>query len=437
MPSIARRTALARAARVAAAALSLAAAACADPPGPPGAGDSTAAWPVASALPELRIQTAGGAPIASKETYVGGTVTITDTLGATVLSASTEVRGHGNSTWAVHPKKPYRLRLTAASPVMGMPANRHWVLLANHSDKTLLRNDVVFELSRRLGFAWTPRSEFVDLYLNDRYEGVYQVAEHVRLGPDRVNVPELRVGDTSAAAVTGGYLVEIDETRGEAFCFDPARAGKPFCVKSPESLLDPARARQREYIVDYVARFEAALFGPKFADPDSGYGAFIDVASAVDYFLLQEVVKNVDGNLRRGTYLTKPRGGKMVFGPLWDFDLAIGNVNYDGADLTQWWHTYSTPWYARLFQDPAFDAQVKARWKQLRDEGKIGGLAAYAARRGRLLSRAQERNFDRWPILDRWVWPNRVVTGSYEGEVRAMLDWYNARVGWMDRQLGY
>jgi hypothetical protein len=161
------------------------------------------------------------------------------------------------------------------------------------------------------------------------------------------------------------------------------------------------------------------------------------VASAIDYYLLQELVKNVDSNLRRGTYLTKPRGGKLYFGPNWDFDLVIGNANYDGADFVAGWHTRHAAWYTRLFQDPAFAARVNARWKQLRDDGTIGGLASYMGRRARLLSKAQARNFERWPILGIWVWPNRVVTGSYGGELVAMRDWYSARIAWMDSQLGY
>jgi hypothetical protein len=387
----------------------------------------------------MRLSTTGNAAITSKDVYVTGSIAVTDTgtlAAATSLVASTEVKGHGNSTWALFPKKPYRLRLTSAAAPLGMPASRHWVLLANYADKTLLRNDVVLELSRRMGFAWTPRSRIVDLYVNDQYQGVYQLAEHVRVAPDRVNVPELKVTDTSATDITGGYLLEMDETRGEPFCFDPARSPKPICVKSPDALVDPAWARQRAYIVDYVARFENALYGANFADPASGYAAYLDVASAVDYYLLQEVVKNVDSNLRRGTYLYKPRGGKLFVGPNWDFDLAIGNVNYDNADRTQGWLTRQGAWYTRMFQDPAFDARVKARWRELRRDGTIDGLANYMARRGRLLGTVQARNFERFPILGAYVWPNRVVTGSYSGELDAMQGWFKARVQWMDGELG-
>lgn len=387
----------------------------------------------------MRLSTTGGAAITSKDVYVTGSIAVADTgsvAAAAGFAASTEVRGHGNSTWIVFPKKPYRLRLTTAAPLLGMPANRNWVLLANYADKTLLRNDVVLELSRRMGFAWTPRSRIVDLYLNDQYQGVYQLAEHVRVGPDRVNITELRVADTSAVDITGGYLLEIDETRGEPFCFDPARSPKPICVKSPDALADPAWARQRAYIVDYVARFEGALYGQNFTDPASGYAAYLDVASAVDYYLLQELVKNVDSNLRRGTYLFKPRGGKLFVGPNWDFDLAVGNVNYDGADRTQGWHTRQGAWYTRMFQDPAFDARVKTRWRELRSNGTIDGLANYMARRGRLMGTVQSRNFERWPILSTYVWPNRVVTGSYAGELDAMQGWFQARIQWMDGQLG-
>jgi hypothetical protein len=316
-----------------------------------------------------------------------------------------------------------------------MPSSRHWVLLANYADKTLLRNDIAFELSRRLGMAYTPRAEFVELYLNGTYEGIYQLGEHVRVAPDRVNVPELRVTDTSDVAITGGYLLEIDELRGEAFCFETGRTAMVFCAKSPETLLDPAWARHRAYIEGYVRALDSTIFAPSFADPRAGYAAFLDVASAVDYYLLNELFKNVDADLRRSTFLYKPRGGKLTFGPVWDFDLAIGNANYFGADRVEGWYVRQAPWFTRLFEDPAFDARVRARWRQLRADGTVASLMTYASDRGTYLSRVQARNFERWPILSTWVWPNRVVTGSYTGELIAMGDWLFSRAQWMDAQL--
>ena len=389
---------------------------------------------VAEQLPTLRINTTNAAPVVSRDAYLPGTVRLTEADGRSTPESELEIRGRGHSTWDLMPKKPYRLKLRSSASLLGMPASRHWVLLANYSDKTLLRNDATFHLSRTLGMAYTPRSHFVDLELNGTYQGIYQLTEHVRIAPDRVNIPELDVTDTSASAISGGYLIEVDQRRGEDFCFDSNVTQMTFCVANPETLLDPAWSRHRQYIESYVRRTDAAIFGPQFADPVSGYAGFLDVGSAVDYYLINELVKNVDGNLRLSTFLYKPRGGKLAFGPVWDFDLAMGNVNYDGADLVEGWHTRTAPWFSRLFEDPAFAARVRARWNQMKADRTFDGLIEYMTARRFYLSKVQVRNFQRWPILDVWVWPNRVVTGSYDGEVSAAQNWLWARMRWMDAQ---
>lgn len=397
-----------------------------DPPVPPA--------PVAEALPVLAVSTQNGAPITSKEVYLGGTYRLTDVDGMQLAAGTLEIRGRGNTTWGM-PKKPYRLRLTGSTSLLGMPASRHWILLANFSDKTLMRNDVTFELSRRLSLEYTVRSRFVELQLNGSYQGVYQLTEQIRIAPDRVNIPQLRVGDTGASVITGGYLIEIDERYGEDFCVKSAATPMVWCLSDPETLRDPAWSAQRQYVEGLIRQADAAILGPQFASPTTGYATVIDVASAIDYYLLNELVKNVDGNLRLSTYLYKKRDGKIFFGPVWDYDIALGNVNYDNADRVDGWHIRRAPWFTRMFQDPAFDARVKARWAQLRRDKVIDDLFSYILARQRYLTKVQVRNFEKWPILNTWVWPNRVVTGSYEGEVAAMTDWLFQRMRWMDSQL--
>jgi len=390
---------------------------------------------VAEQLPTLTVATTNNVAITSKEDYVTGTFRLVGTDGGAATEGNLEIRGRGNTTWGM-PKKPYRVKLVTSTSLLGMPANRHWVLLANYSDKTLMRNDVAFELSRMVGMEYTVRSQFVDLVLNGGYQGVYQLVEHIRIAPERVNIPELKVTDTSATAITGGYLMEVDQRRGEDFCFNSTRTPMVFCLSNPETLLEARWAKHRAYITNYMQQVDAAIFGSQFADPAVGYAAYLDVESAIGYYLVNEIVKNVDGNLRLSTYLYKKRDGKLTFGPVWDFDLAIGNVNYDGADRTEGWHIRPAPWFTRLFEDPAFAARVKARWLQMKNDGSIARLYEHIAARQAYLSKVQVRNFERWPILTTWVWPNRVVTGSYVGEVSAMNDWLFFRIQWMNAQIG-
>jgi hypothetical protein len=207
-----------------------------------------------------------------------------------------------------------------------------------------------------------------------------------------------------------------------------------FCVKEPETLLEPEWAAQRNYLEGYLEQTEAAIFAENFADPETGYAAFIDVDSAISYFLINELIKNVDGNLRLSTFLYKKRNDKLFFGPLWDFDLALGNVDYDGADDPHGWHVRTAAWFTRMFEDPHFAEQVTARWNHMKSAGILDDLMNRIDNRALWLSHVQQKNFELWDILNVYVWPNRVVTGSYQGEVDAMKTWLQQRIEWMDAQ---
>ncbi len=387
-------------------------------------------------LPPYRlvINTDGGAPVLDKENYRQAQFTLTDFKGNVLHDLRTEIRGRGNSTWNM-PKKPYRIRLNSSTELLDMPANRHWALLANYADKTLLRNDLVLALSQRMGHAWASRSHTVELTLNGQYLGVYQLAEQVRVGATRVNIPTLSVSDTAPNVITGGYFLEIDARRGEDFCFDSSlTTSLVYCAAEPDSLLDPAREPQRQYITSYLSAFEQALYGAQFKDPATGWRAYLDVATAVDYFIVNELTKSVDSNLIFGTHLYKPRNGKLHFGPLWDYDLSLGNVDYaDAPFLTEGWYLYGR-WFGRLMQDEYFVQQVHARWAQLKSDGVFDWMFKYIDSKAAYLAEAQVRNFQRWPILNTYVWPNRVVTGTYGGEIVALKEWLQQRLAWMDHE---
>ena len=408
----------------------------------------TCTWHVATALPTLRITTLNGVAITSKETYVAGSFELLDGSGARQAGGTLEIRGRGNSTWN-YPKKPYRLKLTDSVGLLGMPANRHWVLLANYLDKTLVRNEAAFEMSRRFGLAWTPRDVQVTVELNGEYQGIYMLTEHIRIGADRVNIPELKKADTAPDLVSGGYLMEADYWQGEAYCRLTSR-GVRLCFANPETLLESDWAPHRAYIDGYIDALEQALYGPQFADPVAGYAAYIDVESAVNFYLVHELFKNVDSNFFSSVFMYKRRGGKLFFGPVWDFDLSAGNAQwarfgfFDGSDPTGW-HTRKqdtraadTPvnWYARLFQDPAFEQRVRARWAELRAAGAIDSLFPYIDRRAAWLHQVQAQNFQRWNVLNTVLTPDlSPVLGPYDAHVQEMKSWMQRRVTWMNDQL--
>jgi hypothetical protein len=207
------------------------------------------------------------------------------------MSGPLQIRGRGNSTWGM-PKKPYRVKLTDKQSLLGMPSSKDWVLLANYSDKSLLRNALAMELGTRMGMPWTPRSGFVELYLNERYDGVYLLSENIKVSKDRVNIDQLAAGDVSADKITGGYLLEVD-FRQDGHTMFSSIDQLPIVFQDPE---DPVQA-QEDYINGYINQFETALHSSGFADPTTGYAAYIDVDSFVRWFLVNELFRNVDANM--------------------------------------------------------------------------------------------------------------------------------------------
>lgn len=411
----------------------------------------------AEALPVLNITTTGNAPIVSKATYLTATFALTGE-NITAADGTLEIRGRGNSTWS-WVKKPYRLKLTNSVEMLGMPASKHWVLLANYADKTLMRNDIAFMFSRSLGMEYTVRNHYVELTLNGKYQGVYQLVEHIRVAKDRVNIPELKVADIDAEKITGGYLMEVDFRmhkdyckgntwesfcvngvnldRAATFCVDSTHGMNPFCLDTPETLLEANWSAQREYINKYITDTEAALFGDNFTDPQLGYTAYIDVDSAINYFLINELFKNPDGAVA-SFYLYKKRNGKLFFGPVWDFDLALGNAGYDDVDKTYGWYIRKASWFDRLFQDPAFKAKVNARWNSLKVEGKLDYIFQYAQARATWLDKQQKKNYSIWSVTDFAPWilhGSHGGTGSYDAEAKEMIRWQRERYKWIDSEL--
>jgi hypothetical protein len=218
--------------------------------------------------------------------------------------------------------------------------------------------------------------------------------------------------------------------------FITSRGNQFFYVEPKQEEITPA---QKAWLQEHLNQLEAALYGPSFTDPVRGYAAYIDPDSFIDQHLIIEVTKNIDG-FRFSTFFSKDRGGKIRMEPIWDWNLAFGNCNGKQGWMPEYWYwpqlddqQYS--WFRRLFEDPDFGQRYVDRWGQLcqtvfaraRIHARIDALAG-------LLEEAQRRNFERWPILGKKIWPNYYVGQSFEAEVRWMKDWIAKRLAWIDRQ---
>jgi hypothetical protein len=372
------------------------------------------------------------AEVVDKDTYLKATVRIESELESDRLEVPTEIRGRGNSTWNM-PKKPYRLRLAAASPVLGMPAERDWALLANFADKTLARNKLGMTLGERMGMVWTPRSRFVELHVNGDNRGVYQVYEHVKTGPDRADVEPLdEEVDIDPQTISGGWLLEVDKRYDEDVCWDTSLS-LPICVKSPGLDADDAATPghpsqvQAEYIRNYVDSAEQAL-----DKPDEEWRQFFDVPALIDWYLVNEIMRNYDAKMGTSVYLHKSRSGPLVFGPLWDFDIGAGNIDFDGVETPTGWWIRDSVWHTKLFSRPNFRQEVFTRWCELERANITTGLGEMVDTIAASIGAGPvERNFQRWPYMGTYVWPNFFVGPTYESEVDYLKSWLKQRVDWM------
>ena len=399
--------------------------------------------PTGHYLPLMTITTRSGQTIIDKVNYIKGNIKIeerdengnvTETL-LDVEMTEDGIRGRGNSTWGMD-KKPYRIKLDKSVEILGMPRNKHWTLLANYSDKTLMRNEVAFWMSRKAGYAYTPRQKYVDVKLNGEYLGNYMLCEHIRIDQNRVNISE-------GASVSGGFLFEIDERRddiSEAYYFDTKGKDEGshkliVAVKRPE--LPDITEAQKEYVKAHFQKIEDALYARNGLTPENDLPKYLDVESFIDYFIISELSKNVDGNLRLSTYMYKKEDDdRLFFGPVWDFDLAFGNADYNNCFTTEGWYGYDTRWYRYFFRTEKYREMLVDRWKELRStEFTDAKMFAYIDEVAAELEISQQKNFERWKILDKKVWPNYKVPGSYRGEIAYLKEFISKRAAWMDREL--
>lgn len=375
-------------------------------------------------LPVLWINTVNREPIASREEYVEASFKLVEDVrtraAGDVIETSMLIKGRGNSNWAM-PKKPYRIKLDNEYPLLGEHKDKAWVLLGNYADKTMLRNSTAFYMSEISNLDYTPKAHYVELMLNGRYNGTYQLCEKLKRSKHRVDV-----GDD-------GFLLEIDDNaREDEVVFHTTHLYRPVNIKSPSV---EAGDDDYNYIKDYVTTAENALYSDSFTDAEQGWQKYMDMDSFVDWYLICEIARCNDAIFYTSCFMNLTRGGKLKMGPVWDFDIAFGNINYNKNYRTDGFWVRNATWYDRLFQDPAFVEKVKERFKFFysHKEDIYRNMAENAV----YLKHAVVENENRWGTLYTETWPNYDIWGNYNNEVQSMKEWLEERFDWLNYQFTY
>ncbi len=362
----------------------------------------------------------------------------------------------GNSSQGM-PKKSYNFEVRDEAgndkdvKLLHLPKGSDFGLTANFSDKTLMRNALAYETFRQLGH-YACRTRFCEVVLDNTYQGVYNLTEEIRRDSSRINIAKLKPADTTGVALTGGYILRIDWNRTPGWNSPFSQPNSPNIYTYFQHTYprwDELQPVQQNYIRSYVDSFEVALHGPNYQDPATGWRKFGEEKTFMDYLILNEISKNVDG-YRLSTYFNKnrdDRGGKLNMGPPWDYDLAFYNADYcEGFttsgfayDINYVCGDAGVPfWWEKLMSDTLFAQNLACRWQSLRQTtlkntqffGVIDSMA-------NVLHEAQERNFKFWPILGKYVWPNPgFLPPTYAGEVAKLKGWLFNRFAWLDVTFG-
>ncbi len=380
---------------------------------------------------------------------VGNRNSLTDAFTNYEGRISIETRGESSQMF---PKKSYTLETQDASgnnlnaALLGMPPENDWVLYAPYTDKTMMRDVLAFKLGRDLG-NYAPRTRYAELVINGEYKGVYVLMERIKRDNNRVDIATLQPQDIAGDEVTGGYILRVDKLDANDY---PGWKATPSLQLSGENditfqYFDPAGEElvdaQRNYIRNYMREFQSSLTTTGFTSA-TGYQKYLDIPSALNFILVNEIGKNIDGFVF-STYLYKTKdsdGGKLHMGPLWDFNLAFGNVDYlanaQFAPGWMWNDQYRMFWFRRMVQDPTFTNKLKCRWQELRSSFLTNDYFTNAIDSiATALEEAQVRNYQRWPILGVYVWPNQFVGETYAQEIAFIKQWTLDRLTWMDANM--
>lgn len=345
------------------------------------------------------------------------------------------IRGRGNSTWTAD-KKPYKVKFDDAQDLFGFGANKHWTLLADRFDNSLVRNRMTYHLGRALGMKFTPECVPVEVVMNGEYYGSYLLCEQVRVGKGRITIDDLdKEKDipaiTDKLVQTGGYLLSMDYEEDEKRTFSTNK-GVQFYIESPDENV----AYFSEYIKAFTQKVEDAIFSPDFKDASGhSYTEYLDLDSAVDYWWIQEFSENGDAYGSGSTYLYKERDpsekelGKLYWGPLWDFDyVAWGDLDY-GSEPLESLECTNMLWFSEMKGDPQFISKVKSRWS------KKGGLKENIKAitdKGGLLDKYKKQmetvyNYDH----EKWGANESEIT-EYSGEIEQLRTWIKRRTEYVD-----
>jgi hypothetical protein len=360
------------------------------------------------------------------------------------VSIGIEYRGASSFAYA---QKPYGFEIRdqtgegVATPLLGLPPEADFILHSCYADKTCLRNALSYAVGREMAVPqghWAPRTRYVEVFVDGRYQGLYLLVERLKRDKNRVNIPG-PAADAASGDITGGYMIsqEGDNPRAGIDYVNPLYPGGRIVQRYPKiDLLTPSQRMYLDGALKNLGQVFTAT--PRFTETTR---KVLDETSFIDFALIQELSNNVDAFWKSWFMVKEPdrAGGRFITGPLWDFDIAYGNIIFKKSYCTNTWASANLRGpLVMVFQDAAFNDNMRCRWHQLRATGGPLDLARIDEKIAAFvkhMTAAKERDQARWKNIGAWIWPNNYIGGTWADEVSYLRYWLRRRIAFMDASL--
>lgn len=367
-------------------------------------------------IPRIVIETENHRQILDRETEIPAKLQIygKDAPESEIMELT--IRGRGNSSWYM-PKKSYKIELTQKQTLLGMPSDKDWALIANYADKSLIKNKITYTLGEMLHLPYSPKSKFIELYINSNYLGIYQLTETIKTGVNRVNISKK----------LPSFLVEIDMKYKDNEIVVFSNSGKAFRIHSPKE----ASSSALDTLKNHLKFIEECLETNCYKQTNSLDSIFA-LNEYIAYYWIQEFTKNIDGAFRTSVYFSWEKGHPISMGPLWDFDIAYGGQK--DVKGTGYWYMRDSYWNKNLFKDDNFKDLINTFWQNNHTtfENLLDTVNTYKES----LTPAAKNNFKRWPILQSTENVFHLYAyDSYENAVDALFNWIESRIDWISQNL--
>jgi len=371
-------------------------------------------------IPRIVIETEDNQAIVDRETEIPAKLQVWGKNEPESEPMNLTIRGRGNTSWTDMPKKSYKIEFVQKQSLLGMPKDRDWALIANYADKTLMKNYLAYHLSAELGAFYAPRCDFVELYLNKEYLGVYLLTETIKISKKRIKLPQTE--NSFVVEVDGKY--RPDEQVVFSKVLHQSTTGKAFQVHEPHNASEQALAD----IESHIQAFETQL-----KKGTETLGEWLDFDESVKYYWIQELAKNLDAGFNTSIYFSYQKGGKIKMGPVWDFDLAFGRHTEDTVYVPQNWYIREHFWHKIFFSDSLYNKTAIEFWEK--------NLPVFKAQLdtidsvGKRIGKAAQNNFKRWRRLENSIFYTQRAYSSYGEALEDLKNWLNLRIEWISQNI--